>query len=48
MQPILTAGSFRHISEHFQVQLVYASFSDAVKTADLIVRSQKMQINKGD
>jgi hypothetical protein len=37
MQPILTADSFRHISGRFQIRFVYASLSDAVKTADLIV-----------
>jgi len=34
MQPILTADSFRLNSGQFQVQLVCAGFSDAVKTAD--------------
>jgi len=38
MQPILTADSFKQISGLFQVQLVCADFSDAVKTADDLVR----------
>ena len=37
MQPILTADSFRRNSRHFKFQFVYAGYSDAVKTADLIV-----------
>jgi len=37
MQPILTADSFGRIPGHLQVQLVCVSYSDAVKTADLIV-----------
>ena len=37
MQPILTADSFRLNSGHFQFQIINAGYSDAVKTADLIV-----------
>ena len=46
MQPILTADSFRHNSGDFQVQLVCASFSDAVKTADLSDTEQGNQIDQ--
>jgi hypothetical protein len=37
MQPILTADFFRQYSGRFQFQFAHAGYSDAVKTADLIV-----------
>ena len=44
MQPILTAVSFRLNWGQFQIQLVYGNFSDAVKTADLIVMCKESKV----